>query len=256
MEKAAVTEASSDAVLIVGRGRLGGSIAGALTLAGGVVEVTGRNLDPAEAAGGIVLICVPDDEIPAVVERFATSADAPAVIGHTSGATGLDILEAAGATGGVFSLHPLQTVPDPATDLTGAPAAIAGSTRLGLDTARDLASRLGMLPFEVDEEARVLYHAAASIASNYLVTLEQEAANLMELAGVEDGRAVLAPLARRSLENWVERGPDALTGPVARGDTETVARHREALSADSPDLLELYDLLAERTARLSAKEVS
>ena len=78
----------------------------------------------------------------------------------------------------------------------------------------------------------------------------------MELAGVEDGRAVLAPLARRSLENWVERGPDALTGPVARGDTETVARHREALSADSPDLLELYDLLAERTARLSAKEVS
>lgn len=256
LEETAVTETSTDAILIVGRGRLGGSIAKELSSKGAVVEAVGRELQPSDVAGRVVLLCVPDDEIPVVAERFGDAGSPPALIGHTSGATGLLALDPAGAVEGTFSLHPLQTVPDPETDLTGAPAAIAGSTPQGLGVARELATRLGMVPFEVDEESRILYHAAASVASNFLVTLQQEAAALMERAGVTDPRAVLAPLVRRSLDNWVERGPEALTGPVARGDTETVERHREALSTHSPELLELYDLLAERTARMSTKESS
>ena len=144
-------------------------------------------------------------------------------------------------------------MPDPATDLAGAPAAIAATDQGALAVARELTDRLGMVPFEVDEEARALYHAAASIASNFLVTLEQEAAELMERSGVEEPREILAPLVRRSLENWVERGPEALTGPVARGDTETVERHRAAIAERAPDLLELYEVLARYTARLSSR---
>lgn len=244
---------AGDGVIVIGTGRLGGSIARGLEADGAVVGVAGRNFDPGATQGQVVLLCVPDDEIATVVARIASSGSVPALIGHTSGATGLDALRPVDTSGGAFSLHPLQTVPDPATDLAGAPAAIAGSGPEALAVARELTDRLGMIPFEVDEDSRALYHAAASIASNFLVTLEQEAAELMARSGVEDPREVLAPLVRRSLENWVERGPEALTGPVARGDSETVERHREAIAERAPDLLELYEVMARYTARLSTK---
>lgn len=242
-----------DRVVVIGSGRLGGSVARSLKAIGIETEMAGRDFDPDSMQGTIVLLCVPDDEIGAVVSRIAESSSVPAVIGHTSGATGLEALVPVESPGGAFSLHPLQTVPDPATDLAGAPAAIAATDQGALAVARELADRLGMVPFEVDEEARALYHAAASIASNFLVTLEQEAAELMERSGVEEPREILAPLVRRSLENWVERGPEALTGPVARGDTETVERHRAAIAERAPDLLELYEVLARYTARLSSR---
>ena len=239
--------------VVIGTGRLGGSVARILEADGVEIGVAGRDFHPGSIQGRIVLLCVPDDEIPAVVSRIADSGSVPAVIGHTSGATGLGALSPVDSPGGAFSLHPLQTVPDPATDLAGAPAAIAGTGPGALTVAREITDRLGMVPFEVDEEARALYHAAASIASNFLVTLEQEAAELMARAGVEEPREVLAPLVRRSLENWVERGPDALTGPVARGDSETVERHRAAIAEQAPDLLELYEVMARYTARLSSR---
>ena len=239
------------ALAIVGGGRLGGSIANALSAEADEVQVFGRSFDPDDLTERIVLICVPDDEIPSVVARLAGVNPGPVLVGHTSGAADLEVLQAAGAQEGTFSVHPLQTVPDDATDLTGAPAAVAGSNGGALSFARDLAQRLGMVPFGVEEELRVLYHAAASIASNFLVTLQQEASDLMELAGVENPRATLAPLVKRSLDNWIEQGPEALTGPVARGDAKTVEAHREALAIHAPGLLELYDLMAKRTAGLS-----
>ena len=241
--------------IVVGSGRLGGSVRRALEGLGLPVEVVGRGFDPSVVEGRLVLLCVPDDQIAAVVDRMAVGRFVPRLVGHTSGATGLDVLEALGTAEGTFSLHPLQTVPDPETDLAGAPAAIAGSGDRATSAARELAELLGMVPFEVADDVRALYHAAASLASNYLVTLEQEAADLLAKAGVEDPREMLAPLVRRSLENWVQRGPDALTGPVARGDHETVERHREAIALHSPDLLELYDLLAARTELIARGEV-
>ncbi len=120
--------------------------------------------------------------------------------------------------------------------------------------AQDLAERLGMRPFEVTEESRAAYHAAASIASNFLVALESSAVELLEAAGVADldeARELLAPLVLRSAANWAERGPAALTGPIARGDEETVERHLAAIDGVAPELLSLYHALAERTRAIA-----
>jgi predicted short-subunit dehydrogenase-like oxidoreductase (DUF2520 family) len=108
-----------------------------------------------------------------------------------------------------------------------------------------------MEPFEVAEEDRATYHAAASIASNFLIALEESAAGLLGDIAVERPREVLAPLVRRSLENWIEHGPAALTGPIARGDVVTVERHRDALRRSDPGLLAMYDAMAERTSLIA-----
>jgi predicted short-subunit dehydrogenase-like oxidoreductase (DUF2520 family) len=107
-----------------------------------------------------------------------------------------------------------------------------------------------MRPFEVSAEDRAAYHAAASIASNFLVTLEAAAERLAATAGVP--REALAPLARAAVDNWAGLGAhDALTGPIARGDADVVARQREAVAARTPDLLGLFDALAEATRALA-----
>jgi predicted short-subunit dehydrogenase-like oxidoreductase (DUF2520 family) len=151
---------------------------------------------------------------------------------------------------GTFSLHPLQTFPDGATPVEGTPAAIAGSSAEALAFARALAEALGMRPFDVPEERRAAYHAAAAIASNLLVALEESAAELLGRAGIENARELLAPLVLRTAANWAERGPAALTGPIVRGDRATVEGHRAALAERAPELLPLYDALAERAEAL------
>jgi predicted short-subunit dehydrogenase-like oxidoreductase (DUF2520 family) len=109
-----------------------------------------------------------------------------------------------------------------------------------------------MRPFELDDSRRAAYHAAASIASNFLVTLEAAAESMAGAAGIEDARELLAPLVRSTVENWAKLGPEqALTGPVARGDEETVAAQRAALAAARPELLDLFDVLVARTRELA-----
>jgi predicted short-subunit dehydrogenase-like oxidoreductase (DUF2520 family) len=167
-----------------------------------------------------------------------------------SGATPLAALDAARERGAhTFSMHPLQTIPDGETILAGTPCAVTGSSRAASGGATSLAQRLGMRPFPLAEGDRATYHAAASIASNFLVALEECA------AGTEAGRELLAPLVLRTAENWAELGADALTGPIARGDEATVQRHLEAIGRASPELLELYRALAERTRALSRAEI-
>jgi predicted short-subunit dehydrogenase-like oxidoreductase (DUF2520 family) len=108
-----------------------------------------------------------------------------------------------------------------------------------------------MSPFEVRDDQRAAYHAAASIASNYLVTLEWMARTLADRAGIEPP---LAPLVRQTVANWAELGPQAaLTGPIARGDEATVAAQRDAIAAAAPELLAAFDTLAERTRALAAE---
>lgn len=237
---------------LIGEGRMGGSLSRAARSRGLDASVVGRGFDPEHLAGDEVLICVPDDSIREVAARVGTAPVPARLVGHTSGATGLDALSSSGATEGVFSVHPLQTVPDSETSLDGAPAAVAGSNAEAVLFAETLASSLGLEPFDVPESDRALYHAAASVSSNFLIALEQTAAELMSAAGVDRPRERLAPLVRRTVENWVERGPVALTGPVARGDRATIEMHREAIAGVSPELLDLYDRLAERTAAIAA----
>ena len=244
-------------IVIVGRGRVGGAVHRAAEGAGLDSTWAGRDdLDDAARGAAVALLCVPDAEIAAASAAVVAAAPEIRFVGHTSGATGLIELGAATSAGArAFSLHPLQTVPDESAELVGCPAAIAGADAEAQELARDLAERLGMRPFEVTEESRAAYHAAASIASNFLVALEASAVELLDAAGVadpEEARELLAPLVLRSAANWAERGPAALTGPIARGDEETVERHLAAIDGVAPELLALYHALAERTRAVAA----
>jgi predicted short-subunit dehydrogenase-like oxidoreductase (DUF2520 family) len=242
----ATREAPADeppCVGIVGRGRMGSALARAL----GTAPPAGRGEVPAGCDA--ILLCVPDAEIAAAAEAVAGAAR---FVGHTSGATPLTALERSGAE--AFGMHPLQTVTGPGTALAGCGCAVAGSTADALALATRLALGLGMTPFQVRDEQRAAYHAAASIASNLLVTLEAEAEALMASAGIEaEARGALGPLVRTTVENWIALGPErALTGPVARGDEVTVARQRQAVGERRPELLPLFDAMVERTRVLAA----
>jgi predicted short-subunit dehydrogenase-like oxidoreductase (DUF2520 family) len=185
-----------------------------------------------------VLLCVPDSEIAAAAAQISPGP----LVGHCSGATLLEPLTPHEA----FSFHPLMTVTAQGARFAGAGAAIAGSTPRALAVAEELAEALGMRAVEVLERDRVAYHAAASIASNFLITLEAAAEQLASEAGVN--RELLVPLVRATVENWAALGAErALTGPVARGDEQTVAAQRAAIAERAPDLLELFDVLVDRT---------
>jgi predicted short-subunit dehydrogenase-like oxidoreductase (DUF2520 family) len=228
---------------VVGHGRLGPALADALRPAG--VPVTGplRRGEPVPPDAEVILLCVPDGEIANAAQ--AVEARPGLLVGHCSGATTLEPL----APHEAFSLHPLMTVTAAGARFAGAAAAIDGATDRARNAARALATSLGMEPIEVPAADRAAYHAAASIASNFLVTLEWAA----ERVGHVD-RAHLAPLVRATVDNWTAQGPhDALTGPVARGDDTTIARQRAAVAERAPDLLELFDALTDATHTLAAQ---
>jgi predicted short-subunit dehydrogenase-like oxidoreductase (DUF2520 family) len=234
---------------------MGSALAAALRDAG--LDVTGplRRGQRCPPGAVCVLLCVPDAEI----GQAARDVPPGPLVGHVSGATTLKPL----LRNEAFSMHPLMTVrardrEGPASGghvaafgtLRGAGAAVAGSTDRALATARGLAEALGMRPFEVADADRAAYHAAASMASNYLVALEDAAARVLATTGAS--RELLVPLVHATVENWARDGADALTGPIARGDEETVARQRAAIEERTPELLELFDALANSTRELVA----
>jgi len=197
-----------------------------------------------------VLLCVPDREIEEAAGRIAPGP----LVGHCSGASGLDVLDPHER----FGVHPLMTFPadggvrDP---FAGAGCAVAGSSPRALAAARAIADHLGMTAFTVADRDRAAYHAAASVASNFLVTLEAGAERLAASAGVP--RELLVPLVRATVESWAAQGPQsALTGPVARGDEVTVSRQRAAVAERCPDLLELFDALVAGTRELAHSSVA
>jgi predicted short-subunit dehydrogenase-like oxidoreductase (DUF2520 family) len=250
--RSARSDATPASIAVVGRGRAGQAFAAALRAAGHeVLGPLGRGEAPRAEA---VLLCVPDAAIPDSAATVAASG--ARLVGHVSGATPLAALAPAVAAGAdLFGLHPLQTLTGPETSLAGAGCAVAGSTPEASAAAAALARSLGMRPFEISDEGRASYHAAASIASNFLVTLEAAAESVAGAAGFspDEARALLAPLVRTTVESWATRGPEnALTGPVARGDERTVTVQREAVAAADASLLPLFDALVERTRALAA----
>jgi predicted short-subunit dehydrogenase-like oxidoreductase (DUF2520 family) len=237
------SESTPERCAIVGAGRLGHALATALREAGIEVEgPLGRGVQP-EAP--LVILTVPDQEIRAAAERLPLTAQ---LVGHCSGATTLEPL---GAHEG-FSLHPLMTVPEGGqARFEGAGCAVAANSERARRVALGLAERLGLRAVEVHDDDRAAYHAAASIAANFLVTLEGQAERLAATAGVP--RELLVPLARAALDNWAEKGAEqALTGPVARGDEATIARQRQAIEARAPDLLDTFDALVAASRVLAA----
>ena len=246
---------------IVGRGRLGTALTAALcaSLPPGKLEARG-NLNVvgplgrgADADGcDAALLCVPDREIGAAAAAIKLGL----VVGHCSGATGLEPL----APHEAFSLHPLMTVtgaepPSGDSGFAGTPAVIDASTERAMACAHTIAVALQMRVVHVAREDRVAYHAAASVASNFLLTVEAAAERIAATAGIS--RELLAPLVKATVENWAQLGPErALTGPLARGDERTVARQRAAIAERTPELLTLFDTLADATRSLAAHAAS
>ncbi len=236
---------------IVGRGRLGTALACALQgprdrtleLEGLPWQVSGPHARAyAGANADAVLLCVPDREI----SNAAGLIEPGPLVGHCSGICPLDVVLPHEG----FSLHPLMTAIGERASFTGAGAAVAGTTQRARGFAASLARGLGMRPFVLSDEDRAAYHASASIASNFLITLEAAAERLAATAGLE--RELLVGLVRASVENWAALGAeDSLTGPVARGDERTVALQREAVLERVPDLLPLFDALTEATRALA-----
>jgi len=228
------------ACAVVGAGRLGTVLAAALPAAAGPL----RRGEPVPPEAEVVLLCVPDGQIAAAARAVPPGP----LLGHCSGATGLDAL--GGREG--FSLHPLMSVPhgSPPAVLAGAGAAIDGTSPRALAAAEALALALGLKPTRVAPEDRVAYHAAAAMAANFLVALEAAAGELAATAGVT--REQLAPLVLATARQWAELGPErALTGPIARGDEAVVDRHRAAVAERTPHLLALWDALAEQTRAIA-----
>ena len=218
-------------VHVIGTGRAGGAIRA--RLAERSLRVTdGREPDP---AAELVLVCVPDS----VIAEVAAKVRIGPWVAHVSGATRLSALDPHERR---FSVHPLQTLtrdrgPE---QLDGAWGAISGETDEALAHARALASVLGLRPFEVADADRTLYHAAAVIGGNFLVTLHRVATRLLAEAGAPP--EAIVPLMTRTIENGFD-----LTGPIARGDWSTVEAHLAALEQRDPDLVPLYRALAEAT---------
>ncbi|MFD5224171.1 DUF2520 domain-containing protein [Microbacterium sp. NPDC058342] len=232
---------------VIGAGRLGGVLAAALSAAGLTVQGPLRRGEQV-ASADIALLCVPDAEITAAAR---TARPHVAFIGHVSGATPLDDVD--------FSLHPLQTFTgDESPEVFhGIGCAVAGRTDEARAIAEALAEALGSRPFRVDDAHRAAYHAAASFASNLLLTTLDAAEQVARIAGIPpaQARALLAPLARQSVANWERSGAHAaLTGPIARGDERTVTRQRDAIADARPDLLALFDALCAGTRDLAARD--
>ncbi|HEU0079970.1 MAG TPA: DUF2520 domain-containing protein, partial [Longimicrobiaceae bacterium] len=212
-----------------------------------------RDAPPAGVGG--VLLAVPDAAVPAVAERLANLPLPPEIpVLHLSGSLGMEALAMPARAGHpVGGLHPLCAVADPvegADRLRGATFGVEGE-----GAARALAERIvraaGGTTLELPPGSRTAYHASAVFASNYVVALLAVAERLMESAGIpaELARPALAGLAAGAVENVRDDGPAAaLTGPVARGDAETVARHLARLSGDER---RLYSLLAAEALRLA-----
>lgn len=227
-------------VRVVGAGRAGGSFAGALSDAGWSVELVHHDHPDPGAGVDLVLVCVPDGAIAGLAAAWPVHPGA--VVAHCAGSLGLDVLAPHPR---VASVHPLVSLPDPSTGrerLRGAWFAVAGD-----EVAHRVVAALGGRAVEVPDAARVRYHAAAVVASNHLVALMGQVERLAADLGVPL-EAFLA-LAAGSLDNVAAVGPAAaLTGPVARGDWRTVARHLAALP---PEEREAYLAMAEQAARLA-----
>ena len=193
-----------------------------------------------EDGAELVLLCVPDRAIAEVASAISPGP----WVAHVSGGTPLAALDPHGRR---FSLHPLQTFTHDRgpEQLDGAWAAVTCESDEARAVANELAALLGLRPFPLADDRRALYHAGAVIASNYLVTLRGIAGELLAEADVPP--EALDPLMRRVIDNDFQ-----LTGPIERGDWETVERHRAAVAETAPHLLAAYDELARLTARDTA----
>ena len=257
---------------VIGAGRVGTVLGAALARAGHRVVAVSAVSDasvararrmlpdaaikrPGEvlAESGLVLLTVPDDALPGLVSGLAATG-APMegrLLAHASGSHGIRLLEPATRRGALpLALHPVMTFtgrPDDLDRLAGICFGVTAPDPLR-PAAEALVIEMGGEPVFIEEAHRGLYHAALASGANHLITLVVQAADLLRTAGVSDPARMLTPLLSAALDNALRLGDAGLTGPVARGDADTVAGHIEALRDASPEALRAYVALARLTA--------
>ena len=260
------------AVGVVSAGRVGAVLGAALAVAGHVVVATSgvstasvrraeellpgvELLPPDEVVrrADLVLLAVPDDALPGLV-RGLTAASvfrAGQIVAHTCGAHGISVLEPAVELGVLpLALHPVMTFTGRSEDVAKLAACSFGVTAAdepGWSVAEALVVEMGAEPVRVPEAARPLYHAALAHGANHLSVLVADAADALRTAGIGPAERVLGPLLSAALDNALRHGDRALTGPVARGDAETVRAHLRVLSEQQPELAPAYLAMARRT---------
>jgi predicted short-subunit dehydrogenase-like oxidoreductase (DUF2520 family) len=257
---------------VVGAGRVGAVLAAALRAAGhDVVAVAGESaasrtrietllpgvrVDKPSAvarACDLLLLTVPDDMLGNVVAMLSASgAIRPGQrVVHTSGKHGLAVLQPAADLGAeVLAMHPAMTFTGTDVDLARLPGCVYGvtATEATEQLARDLVADLGGSIVWVAEEHRTLYHAGLAHGANHLVTLVTQAMDLLRASGAEDPAGTLRPLLTAALDNALSYGGAALTGPIVRGDVETVRAHLADIAVSAPETLESYVVMARATA--------
>jgi predicted short-subunit dehydrogenase-like oxidoreductase (DUF2520 family) len=256
---------------VVGAGRVGAVLGAALRAAGhDVVAGAGESdasvrrmaellpgvprLKPTDVARScdLLLLAVPDDMLRNVVTMLADSGalHAGQLVVHTSGRHGLAVLAPARAVGArVAAMHPAMTFTGTSVDLERLPGTVFGLTAEVAErpVVESLVADLGGTPMWVPEEMRTLYHAGLAHGANHLVTLVTEAMEILSAAGAADPAGTLRPLLTAALDNALEQGDAALTGPIVRGDLGTVRAHLEDITANAPQTLGSYVALARAT---------
>jgi len=256
---------------VVGAGRVGAVLAAALRSAGHeVVAVAGESSasrlrietllpgvpvrKPTEVARAcdLLLLTVPDDMLENVVNMLsgAGAIREGQYVVHTSGRHGLAVLAAAEAVGAhPVAMHPAMTFTGTSVDLDRLVGCVFGITAQEPDRAfvEALVADLGGAPMWVDESRRTLYHAGLAHGANHLVTLVAQAMDLLAEAGATDPAATLRPLLGAALDNALTYGDAALTGPIVRGDLQTVRAHLEEIAVKAPDTLPSYIAMARAT---------
>jgi predicted short-subunit dehydrogenase-like oxidoreductase (DUF2520 family) len=257
---------------VVGAGRVGAVLAAALRAAGHQITsaagesagsrtrietlLPGVPVDKPTAVArscDLLLLTVPDDMLANVVSMLTASGAIRAgqQVVHTSGKHGVAVLEPAASVGAsVLAMHPAMTFTGTDVDLGRLAGCVFGVTATPdtADLARSLVADLGGRPVWVEEEHRTLYHAGLAHGANHLVTLVTQAMELLTASGVGDPAGTLRPLMTAALDNALAYGDAALTGPIVRGDVETVRAHVADIAATSPGTLESYVVMARATA--------
>jgi predicted short-subunit dehydrogenase-like oxidoreductase (DUF2520 family) len=258
---------------VVGAGRVGAVLAAALRAAGhDVVAAAGdsqasrdriaallpgvptRKPTAVSRASDLLLLTVPDDMLSNVVTMLAASGAIRKgqYVAHTSGMHGLSVLQPAADLGAhVLALHPAMTFTGTALDLGRLPGCAFGVTAGESSTvalAETLVSDLRGRVVWVPEDKRAIYHAGLAHGANHLVTLVTQAMGLLRESGATDPAATLRPLLTAALDNALTMGDAALTGPIVRGDVETVRAHLDGIVRTQPATLPAYVALARATA--------
>ncbi len=260
------------AVGVVGAGRVGAVLGAALARAGHrVVAASAVSRASVERAGALlpgvplrpvpdvvraadlVLLTVPDDDLPALVRGLAGTDgwQAGQIVVHPSGRYGVSVLQPAAPHHVIgLALHPAMTFTGTSADLARLEGACFGVTapEVARPVAEALVVEMGAEPVWVAEPERARYHAALAHGSNHLVTLVAQAVQVLRGAGVQIPERLLAPLLSAALDGALRQGDAAVTGPVSRGDAGTVAAHLAELGSETPDVLPTYVALARATA--------